>query len=83
MSSWGTINILLGHKCSHFIEGNIDEKMLIEFVFDEEKEIRYDYLTVNEVGRGRIIYWAAGHSNDIPEDERILFINIISRLTFT
>ena len=74
------INILLSHKCNHFIEENIDEKMLIEFVFDEKKEIRYDYLTVNEVGRGRIIYWAAGHSNDISEDERILFSNIVSWL---
>jgi len=80
LSSWGIINILLDHKSGHFIEGNIDEKMLIEFVFDEKTKDRYDYLAVNEVGRGRIIYWAAGHSNDISEDERILFINIVSWL---
>ena len=29
LSNWEMINILLSHKCSHFIEGNIDEKMLI------------------------------------------------------
>jgi len=80
LSSWGIINILLDHKSGHFIEGNIDEKILIEFVYDEELTTRYDYLTFNEVGRGRIIFWAAGHSNDISEDERILFSNIVSWL---
>jgi len=54
--------------------------MLIEFILNEETKYRFDYLSANEFGRGRIIYWAAGHSNSLSEDERILFNNIISWL---
>jgi len=74
------INILPGHSGRHSLEGNIEEKMLIEFVLDEETAYRFDYLTANEFGRGRIIYWAAGHTNNISEDERFLFNNIVSWL---
>ena len=36
---------------------------------------------VNELGRGRIAYWAAGHSLNISEEEKKLFINIVDWLT--
>ena len=42
---------------------------------------KMDYLTVNEVGKGRIVYWAAGHTNSISDYEKKLFINIVSWLT--
>ena len=80
LSNWGIINILPSHSNNHFIEGNIDEKMLIEFILDKESSYRFDYLSANEFGRGRIIYWAAGHCNYLSEDEKILFNNIVSWL---
>jgi len=80
LSNWGVINILQSHSGRHSIEGNIDEKMLIEFILDKETTYRFDYLSANEFGRGRIIYWAAGHSNYLSEDEKILFNNIVSWL---
>ena len=48
---------------------------------DIETGEKMDYLTVNEVDKGRIAYWAAGHSNDISDYEKKLFINIVSWLT--
>ena len=46
-----------------------------------ETGVKYDYLTVNEKDKGRIAYWAAGHTNNITDDEKKLFFNIISWLT--
>ena len=80
LSNWEVINILQSHSGRHSIEGNIDEKMLIEFILDNETTYRFDYLSANEFGRGRIIYWAAGHCNYLSEDEQILFNNIVSWL---
>ena len=54
--------------------------MLMQFYFDRPTKYIHDYLSVNEVGRGRIIYWAAGHSNNLSGDERLLFNNIVSWL---
>lgn len=38
---------------------------------DTNMEIGYkfDYLTVNQIGKGRIAYWAAGHTYDITKEE--------------
>ena len=80
LSNWGIINILPSHSGRHSIEENIGKKMLIEFILDKETTYRFDYLSANEFGRGRIIYWAAGHSNYLSEDEKILFNNIVSWL---
>jgi len=80
LTNWGIIDILFGHSCNHYIEGNIEEKMLMEFYFDRTTKYIHDYLSVNEVGRGRIIYWAAGHSNNLSGEERLLFNNIVSWL---
>ena len=80
LSNWGIINILPSHSGRHSIEGNIDEKMLIEFIIEKEINYRFDYLSANEFGRGRIIYWAAGHCHYLSEDEKILFNNIVSWL---
>ena len=48
---------------------------------DFETGDKFDYLTVNEVGNGRIAYWAAGHHYNISNYEQKLFINIVSWLT--
>ena len=42
---------------------------------------KLDYLTVNEIGKGRIAYWGAGHSNRVTNEEKKLLLNIISWLT--
>ena len=48
---------------------------------DIETGEKMDYLTVNEVDKGRIVYWAAGHSDGVSVYEKKLFINIVSWLT--
>ena len=53
----------------------------MEFVNDENSGVINDYLVANEVGKGRMVYWSAGHSNYISEEEKTLFINIVSWLT--
>lgn len=53
----------------------------MEFDIEDERGIKYDYLLANELGKGRIVHWEAGHSSyTISKDEQILFINIISWL---
>ena len=80
LTNWESINIFPTHSSKHSIEGNIDEKMLMEFILDKETKYRFDYLTANELGRGRILYWAASHSNNLTESEKLLFNNIVSWL---
>ena len=48
----------------------------MELVVEKER----DYLMANEIGKGRIIYWAAGHSNTISKDKEKIFMNIFGWL---
>ena len=36
------------------------------------------YLSLRNLGMGKVIYWNAGHSTDLSEDERKLFLNIMA-----
>ena len=53
----------------------------MELELDKNTSIRHNYLVVNEIGPGRIAYWAPGDSNTISESEKKLFINIVAWLT--
>ena len=83
LTDWRIIDIAKTHKSHHSIKNDIKNtaRVIMEFEKDIETGIKYDYLTVNEIGEGRIAYWAAGHHYDITEDEKRLFINIVSWLT--
>ena len=83
LTDWRIIDIRKTHKSHHIIKNDIKNtaRVIMEFEKDIETGIKYDYLTVNEIGKGRIAYWAAGHHDDITEDEQKLFINIVSWLT--
>ena len=78
LTNWKVIEIAETHKTYHKIidRGTNTVKVLMELVVEKERGIKYDYLLTNEVGKGRIMYWAAGHSNTISEDEEKLFMNI-------
>ena len=54
---------------------------MIELEINRADNYRYNYLVVNELGCGRIAYWAAGHSHSISKDEKKLFRNIVAWLT--
>ena len=56
-------------------------RRIMNFEVDKPTNVIHDYLVVNEVERGRIVYWAAGHSNTISKDEEKLFFNIVAWLT--
>ena len=83
LTDWRVINIAYAHKSNHLIKNDINNsaRVVMELDCDNETGIKYDYLLVNEIGKGRIAYWAAGHSFTISNDEQLLFINIVSWLT--
>ena len=76
------IDIAETHKTYHKIidRGSNTIKVLMEFVVEKERGIKYDYLMANEIGKWRIMYWAAGHSNTISKDEEKIFMNIFGWL---
>ena len=84
LNDWRVIDIARAHKSYHKVKNSIDNTARVVMEFDKENietGEKMDYLTVNEVDKGRIVYWAAGHSNDISDYEKKLFINIVSWLT--
>ncbi len=81
LSNSRIINIAPSHRAYHSVPNKNKDKILMEFVTDENSGVINDYLVANEVGKGRMVYWSAGHSNYISEEEKALFINIISWLT--
>ena len=36
------------------------------------------YLSVRELGMGKAVFWNSGHSPDLTEDEKKLFLNIMA-----
>jgi len=82
LTDWRRINISVTHT-SHKAINDLSNtgRIVMEIDKNIETGVKYDYLTVNEKGKGRIAYWAAGHKNNITNDEEKLFINIISWLT--
>ena len=81
--NWRIINIASTHRTFHKIinQRNNTAKIVMEFEYDTLSENKYDYLVANEIGYGRVAYWAAGHSPNISDDEKKLFINIVAWLT--
>ena len=69
------------HKTCHKISSNSTAKIIMSLCINKATEYIHDYLTVNELGKGRIAYWAAGHSGTISDEEKKLFINIVAWLT--
>ena len=69
--------ISLTHK-SHKIKENTSAKVVMTLYSEKANNNIKDYLVINEVGKGRIAYWAAGHSNTISDEEKKIFINIVA-----
>ena len=83
LTNWRKIDIAKTHRTHHNIidRENNTVKVVMEFDIENERGIKYDYLLANELGKGKIVYWAAGHSSYIiSKDEETLFINIVSWL---
>jgi hypothetical protein len=83
LNNWRKIDIAKTHRTHHNIidRANNTVKVVMEFDIENERGIKYEYLLANELGKGRIVYWAAGHSSyTISKDEETLFINIVSWL---
>ena len=83
LKNWTMINIAPSHKTFHKIiqDSNSNARIIMEYDFNTATDIKHDYLVVNEIGNGRIAYWAAGHTPNISSDEKLLFINIVAWLT--
>jgi len=82
LTDWRVIEISETHKSFHKIKNETNTaRVVMELDNDFETGDKFDYLTVNEVGNGRIAYWAAGHHYNISNYEQKLFINIVSWLT--
>ena len=83
LTDWRVIDIEKTHRSHHIVKNDTQNTARVVMEFDNNLEtgIKFDYLTVNEIGNGRIAYWAAGHHSQISEDEKKLFVNIVSWLT--
>ena len=77
------MNIATTHQTYHKMIENENNKArtIMQLEINQPTNTKHDYLVVNELGCGRIAYWAAGHSNTISEDEKKLFKNIVAWLT--
>ena len=70
------VQIELTHK-THTVYNDIEEynkNLIIELEDGKHGE----YLYIREVGKGKVIFWNAGHSKTINDFEQKLFMNIIS-----
>ena len=81
LSHLSKMKIAKTHKGFHTISSNSKAKVIMTLYTNTATNFVHDYLTVNELGKGRIAYWAAGHSGTISEEEKKLFINIVAWLT--
>ena len=81
LSHLSKMKIAQTHKTCHTISSNSKAKIIMTLYTNTATNFVHDYLTVNELGKGRIAYWAAGHSGTISEEEKKLFINIVAWLT--
>ena len=81
LSHLSKMKIAKTHKTFHTISSNSKAKVIMTLYTNTATNFVHDYLTVNELGKGRIAYWAAGHSGTISEEEKKLFINIVAWLT--
>ena len=81
LTNWGIVNISITHQTYHKIKNSKDNTAEVLMKFIINNEVKYDYLVANKYNDGRIVYWAAGHTKEIPKNEQKLFINIISWLT--
>ena len=81
LSHLSKMKIAKTHKTCHTISSNSKAKVIMTLYTNTATNFVHDYLTVNELGKGRIAYWAAGHSGTISEEEKKLFINIVAWLT--
>ena len=81
LSHLSKMKIAETHKSFHIISSNSKAKVIMTLYTTTATNFVHDYLTVNELGKGRIAYWAAGHSGTISEEEKKLFINIVAWLT--
>ena len=81
LSHLSKMKIAQTHKTCHTISSNSKAKVIMTLCTNTATNFVHDYLTVNELGKGRIAYWAAGHSGTISEEEKKLFINIVAWLT--
>ena len=70
-----TIEISESHKSDTIYDNNEDynKNLLIELEDGKHGE----YLLIKEIGKGKIIFWNAGHSYNLTEYEKKLFMNFI------
>ena len=62
--------ISLTHKNHHKIKENTNAKVVMTLYTEKADNNIQDYLVINEIGKVRIAYWAAGHSNTISDEEK-------------
>ena len=81
LTNLDVMKIAPAHKSCHIIKEGGTAKVILSFAIEKTTNYLHDYLVVNELGKGRITYWAAGHSSTISKDEEKLFLNIVAWLT--
>ena len=72
LENWRTIDIVETHN-SYSIVNNETQQVMLSYDSNN-----YLYLTTRSLGLGKAVYWNAGHSTDITEDEKKLLLNIVA-----
>ena len=75
LSNNSLIDIAYTHKTDTFF--NNKEEYMKNLLIKLEDNKDGEYLLVREIGKGKLIFWNVGHSDNLTNIEQKLFINII------
>lgn len=69
------ISISATHKTDTIYDNQEEYKKSILIELEDGK--KGEYLLIKEIGKGKLIFWNAGHTCDLTEYEKKLFMNFI------
>ena len=72
LENWRTVDVVETYN-SYSIVNNETQQVMLSY-----DNNNYLYLTTRSLGLGKAVYWNAGHSTDITEDEKKLLLNIVA-----
>ena len=69
------IDISLTHKTDTVYKNQ--KEYFSDLIIELEDEKHGEYLLIKEIGKGKLIFWNAGHTYDLTDFEKKLFMNLI------
>ena len=69
------IDVSLTHKTDTVYKNQ--KEYFNDLIIQLEDGKNGEYLLIKEIGKGKLIFWNAGHSYDLTDFEKKLFMNLI------